>query len=159
MANQDEITGGHLAIGVSERLEQLGMSRRELARRTGLSRQTIHNVLNEGSTNLKPTTFKALDTGLKWDEGTALAKALGTGSPKQVQGRVTQYLARIAVHLSQMSTEELELTLIMLEENQLGNAHLPIAEFTDRVGLLVEGCLRKVHLIMEDDNLTNGRHR
>ena len=145
MANQTDRLGGHLAKGVSERLEQLGMSRRELSRRTGLSRQTIHNIEHEGSINLRPSTFKALDEALKWKEGTALALALGVGDPASaIEARVHEYLSRIAIHLAHMSSEQLELTLIMMEENELGAATQSTEAFVNEVGELVKACLGKI---------------
>ena len=133
-----------LAGGLKERLEQLGMSRRELARRTGLSRQTIHNIEHEGATNLKPSTFIALDGALKWEPGTALSLALGKGNARTIEEKLMEYLGRIAIHLSHMSSEELELTAIMLEEHQLGTANHSTAEFSRKVGKLIENCLKQV---------------
>lgn len=150
MSNDTEILGGKLAIKVNERLDNLGMSKRELSRRTGLSRQTIHNIVNEGSTNLKPSTFDAIDTALKWDPGTSLAFALGADTPKDSEEKFRQYLSRIAVHLSHMSTQQLELTLIMLEENELGASNLPTTEFTRRIGILVESCMKQITQLIQE---------
>ena len=138
-----------LAGGLRERLEQLGMSRRELSRRTGLSRQTIHNIEHEGTTNLKPSTFRALDTALKWQPGTALGLALGKADVRAIEERLTEYLSRIAIHLSQMTTEELELTLIMMEEHQLGTGNNSTAEFSMKVGKVVQDCFRRIAHLKE----------
>ena len=108
-----------LGSGLAERLEQLGMSRRELARRTGLSRQTIHNI-ERGISSPKPETLAALDTALKWAKGTA--EALATGQPIPIgRSKTDEQLARIKFRLAHMTPDELELTLIMLEEHQLGS--------------------------------------
>lgn len=133
-----------LASALAGRLNQLDMSRRELARRTGLSRQTIHNIEHEGNINLKPSTFKAIDEALKWEAGTALALALGKGDATAIEERLHEYLTRIAVHLSQLSTEQLELVLIMMEEHELGSRTQTTAEFTRKVGKLVEGLLKDI---------------
>jgi len=130
---------------VQFRLEQLGMSRRELSRRTGLSRQTIHNIEHEGSTHLKPSTFNALDAALKWKPGTALAFAMGEGTAQDIGTRlIKEYVCQIALHLAQMTTEELELTLIMMEENQLGTHGHSTEEFTRKVADLVSKWLEEI---------------
>lgn len=156
MSNRTDRQASLLAAGITERLEQLGMSRRELSRRANLSRQTIHNIEKEGATNLKPSTLEALDVALRWESGTALALALGQGNRKQVQERITEYLARIAFHLSQMDTDQLELTLIMLEEHELGSRAETTAEFTRTVGRLVENTLREVAAAMGEGHQPNG---
>ena len=88
MPNNTMRQASTLAGGLAKRLEQLGMSRRELSRRAGLSRQTIHNIEHEGIINLRPTTFSALDTALKWEPGTAFALALGQGGTRAVEDKV-----------------------------------------------------------------------
>ena len=153
MPNQTDRPGGLLAKRITERLEQLGMSRRELSRRAHLSRQTIHNIEHEGNTNLKPTTFIALDDALKWQPGTALGLALGQGQdPKAVEERLNDYLVRIALHLSHMTTEQLELTLIMMEENELGTANHTTEEFTRKVGQLVQQWMKELAHLKEVHN-------
>lgn len=149
MAKQTDRPGGLLGKRVQERLHQLGMSRRELARRANLSRQTIHNIEHEGATNLKPSTLKALDKALKWEDGTALALALGTGDPGKVHERLNEYLCRIAIHLAHMDAEQLELTLIMLEENELGKPGHSTEDFILKVGTMVDDCLKKVAALQE----------
>ena len=144
-------TGSLLAMKLNQRLETLGMSRRELARRTGLSRQTIHNIEHSGATNLKAGTFMLLDKALKWQAGTAMAYALGRGTPDVVQANVEDYLVRIAIHLAQMTTEELELTLIMMEENQLGTTTRTTQEFQTKVGTLVRKVLEEFSTIQGND--------
>jgi len=133
-----------LAVELAERLEQLGMSKRELSRRTGLSRMTIHNIINEGATNLKPTTFDAIDDTLRWGKGRAFALALGKGTPRELEDRVREYLARIAFHLSTMSSEDLELTLIMMQEHQLGADVITTDDFINRVGGLIDDTLNRI---------------
>lgn len=66
-----------LASAFTQRLAQLGMSRREFAKRSGLSRQTIHNVEVEQRTELAPATLAALDNALRWPTGKAYALANG----------------------------------------------------------------------------------
>lgn len=153
MSNQTDRQARTLAAGITERLEQLGMSRRELARRAKLSRQTIHNIEKLGSTNLKPSTFTALDSALKWEPGTSLSLALGVGTdPTAIEGKLKDYLCRIAIHLSHMSTAELELTLIMMEENELGHGNHTTEEFSLKVGELVDNCLKEISHLRETDS-------
>jgi DNA-binding XRE family transcriptional regulator len=149
MPNKTDRQASSLAAGITERLDDLGMSRRELSRRAGLSRQTIHNIEKEGNTNLKPSTFQALDAALRWQPGTSLSLALGQGGPSRVEERVNEYLCRIALHLSHMTTAQLELTLIMLEENELGKANHTTEQFTQAVGELVRGLLEQITALRE----------
>jgi transcriptional regulator with XRE-family HTH domain len=129
-----------LAASITERLNQLGMSRRELSRRTGLSRQTIHNIEKEGNTNIRPSTLKAIDEALHWEAGTALSYALGKGADMGVtHERVLAYVSQIALRLTHMSTEQLELCLIMMEENELGQANHSTEEFKAAMERMVEG--------------------
>ena len=153
MANRTGSAGISLAGGITKRLEQLGMSRRELARRANLSRQTIHNIEKEGNTNLKPSTFRALDEALKWDAGTALALALGKGLDKETtEERVLEYVSRIALRLTHMTTEELELCLIMMEENELGQANHSSDEFTNRMKQLVASWGKQLDQLREQNH-------
>lgn len=139
-----------LGVSLADRLDQLGMSRRELSRRANLSRQTIHNIEHEGATNLKPNTFKALDAALKWPPGTALSLSLGVGDPRPTEERVNEYVARITVHLSQMSTEELELTLVMLEEHDLGcSGKFSGEQYYERIVALVKGWRKEISRLRE----------
>lgn len=154
MPNKTERQASSLAAGITERLDDLGMSRRELSRRAGLSRQTIHNIEKEGNTNLKPSTFQALDEALRWQPGTAMALALGRGDAVDIEARLMDYVCRIAVHLSHMSTAQLELTLIMMEENQLGTSRESTPEFSRKVGELVKDCLDRIAALRE----TNHKH-
>lgn len=119
VTNRQGTTVETLGSGLTERLEQLGMSRRELARRTGLSRQTIHNI-ERGISVPKPETMAALDRALKWTRGTAEALVAGKPIPRG-RAKTDEQLARIRFRLAHMSPAEIELTLIMLEEHHLGN--------------------------------------
>lgn len=153
MGNQAETHSSQLAERITERLDQLGMSRRELSRRTGLSRQTIHNIEKEGSTNLKPATFRALDAALHWDSGTALAFALGKkGDPGATKERVLHYLSQIAVHTSRMDVTQLELCLIMMEENQLGVGNNTTEEFMRTIEEWVAGWQKQIDLLKKADH-------
>lgn len=67
----------YLATAASQRIDQLGLSRREFVRRSGLSRQTLNRILMDGETNLRPGTFHVLDAHLMWIPGTALSLANG----------------------------------------------------------------------------------
>ena len=78
-----------LAREFAKRIATLGISRRELTRRVDISRQTIHHIENEGRTDLRPSTFAAIDKGLHWRPGTALALANGDGSALEHSDRLT----------------------------------------------------------------------
>ena len=149
MAHQTDRQPQTLAAHITERLNQLGMSRRELARRAQLSRQTIHNIEKEGQTNLKPSTFKALDEALYWEPGTALALALGKGDGRPTEAKVLEYVSRIALRLTHMTTEQLELCLIMMEENELGQANHSTEEFKQAMMKLVEGWSAQLNQLRE----------
>src|SRR5436190_18403776 len=66
-----------LGTEFTKRIRQLGISRRELCKRTGLSRQTLHNIEHGGRIELRPATWQALDAGLMWTPGTAHALSMG----------------------------------------------------------------------------------
>lgn len=66
-----------LSQAITKRLGQLGISRRELVRKSGLSRQTIHNIEVDGRVDLAPATLAKLDEHLQWTPGTAYALAKG----------------------------------------------------------------------------------
>lgn len=94
----------------------------------------------------------ALDHALKWAPGTALGLALGTDTTGSVEERLMDYLTRIALHLSHMTTEQLELTLIMMEEHELGYANHPTEDFTRKVGLLVQKWFSELDNLRQDSN-------
>jgi len=153
MTKQTERRPQTLAQSITERLNQLGMSRRELSRRTQLSRQTIHNIEREGNTNLKPSTFSALDAALHWAPGTALSYALGKGTDKaNTEERVLEYVGRIALRMSHMTTEELELCLIMMEENELGQRNNSSDEFKSRMKGLVAAWQKQLDQLREQNH-------
>ena len=149
MGNQTDRQPQTLAASITERLTQLGMSRRELSRRTKLSRQTIHNIEREGNTNLKPSTLKALDEALHWEPGTALALALGKGDGRPTEAKVLEYVSRIAIRMSHMTTQELELCLIMMEENELGKTNHSSEEFRQAVQGLVDSWSQQLNQLRE----------
>lgn len=49
------------------------MSRREFVKRSGISRQTLHNIEIESRINLTKTTMDLLDKHLHWPPGTTWA--------------------------------------------------------------------------------------
>lgn len=91
------------------RLNQLGLSRRELVRRTGLSRQTLHNI-EHSNLPLLPATLAAIDVALRWTEGTALALYDGTDVPKESSepDRVEALRMRVVKRVILMTADELE---------------------------------------------------
>lgn len=145
-----EIPPSVLAENLAFRLEQLGMSRRELGRRTGLSRQTIHHIEHEGGTNLKPSTFRALDESLRWNPGTAMALAMGQLPPQHAGDAVQEYMGRIAMALSSMTDEELHLTLVMMEENHLGQPTTSTTDFLTQVGKVVGSAISEIRSMQSE---------
>ena len=116
-----------LAREFVKRITQLGMSRRQLTQRTGLSRQTLHNIEHEGRTDLKPATLQALDQGLYWRPGTCLALSQGDASVLDDADSIGQadkesaYRWRIVERIQRMSLGELERMVSMMEGEALGN--------------------------------------
>lgn len=115
-----------LATAFTARITQLGLSRRELTARTGLSRQTLHNIEHEGRTDLKPTTLRALDEALYWVPGTCLelskgnVSALETADANAYADKEGAYRWRIVERLQRMSLGELERMVSIMEGEQLG---------------------------------------
>ena len=126
MDNHTDSGGSVLADAFSRRLTQLGLSRRELVKRTGLSRQTLHNIEHGGKTDLRPATWQALDSGLYWRPGTAMALAHGDASvldqPDLMmhQDKESAYRWRIVEKIQRMSLTELERMVSMMEGEALG---------------------------------------
>lgn len=110
MSNHNGQTNTALAEAFTRRLGQLGLSRREFARRSGLSRQTIHHIENDNRTDLAPATFAALDETLRWPTG--MAYALAKGEPLQQTesdvDRATKLRWAIIERIATLSIEDLE---------------------------------------------------
>lgn len=109
-----------LSQALTKRLAQLGLSRREFAARSGLSRQTIHHIEIEHRTNLAPATLQALDIGLRWVPGTAYALCHGepvVNEPETNEERehAMRYLG--VRHIMSMSLEDLECMLYKWAES------------------------------------------
>lgn len=110
-----------LASAFTERIRQIGLSRRELTKRTGLSRQTLHNIEHEGNTHLKPATLEALDKALHWSPGTAYALANGDASVLEARNGMTAedmeavYRWRIVARIQRMPMAELERLIANIE--------------------------------------------
>ena len=121
-------TGGSvLADAFKRRITQLGISRRELTRRTGLSRQTLHNIEHEDKTELKPSTYQALDRALYWYPGTTYALSQGDESVLDHADTMlhadkeSAYRWRIVERIQRMPLEELEKMVSMMEREALGD--------------------------------------
>lgn len=101
------------------RMEQLGISKRELSTRTGLSRQTINNI--EHGKVLMGKTIAALDNGLYWKPGTALALSQGDDSLlkdadlliKEDDGSVTRWA--LVMRVASLNINELEQLTVYLD--------------------------------------------
>lgn len=68
-----------LAKVVSERREELGLSKSELCKRAQITRSTLHEIENGTRRSLMPATYEALDGALGWLPGTL--KRLSTTAP------------------------------------------------------------------------------
>lgn len=112
--NHQTESDGLLARAFTHRLEQLGLSRREIVRRSGLSRQTLHNIEHGEHGELKPSTLAAIDRVLRWMPGTALAlsrgdaSALESGDALNESDRASAYRWGIVERIQSMSLAELE---------------------------------------------------
>jgi transcriptional regulator with XRE-family HTH domain len=119
---QSANTPNVLGDEIKKRLVQLGLSQRELARRIGISRQTVHNVIHMPHWGFTEETFSALDYGLKWRAGTARAfhqgnvRARDEVGAMSIEERINEYLATILERLREMDIDQLEREVIMLEE-------------------------------------------
>lgn len=116
-----------LGDAIDKRLRQLGLSRRELSRRVCISRQTLHELEHNPNKGFAESTFRELDTGLKWEPGTA--KAYHQGKPlaremsqSTINDRIETYLVRIMERLEAMDIDQLEREVLLLEEES--NEHL-----------------------------------
>lgn len=127
LPSTDDVPSSLLAKEFTRRIEQLGMSRRQLTQRSGLSRQTLHNIEREGRTDLKPGTYQALDTALHWRPGTCLALAKGdasvldTADAMMHRDKESAYRWRIVERIQRMSLVELERMVSMMEGDALGD--------------------------------------
>lgn len=118
-----------LTVGLvfANRLRQLGISRRELMRRSGLSRQTLHNIEHEDRTTLKPHTMTALDKALHWHPGTMAALCQGdftvvaTADEWVAEEREGAYRWRVVQRVSRMTLEDLERLISMMDGAELGS--------------------------------------
>lgn len=111
---------------IANRLSQLGMSRREFSRRFNISRPTVHDLEFNGTKTFTPQTFEAIDQGMKWKPGTALAfhqgKEDGISDGISTEERIEGYLEAILQHLLTMNANELEREVLMLEEELYGRS-------------------------------------
>lgn len=126
---------------LSKRLDQLGMSRREFSRRFNVSRQTLHELEHNPDKQFAPSTFQAIDEGLKWQAGTALLFHEGDPTARETVAHMTKrermetYLTAIMNHLVVMDIDALEREVLMLEEEAYGNQHpeMPERHINDRI--------------------------
>lgn len=126
MANTEK-TRSLLGQMIANRLDQLGMSRREFSRRYGISRPTLHDLEFNWDKDFAPSTFEAIDRGLKWQAGTAYAFHTGKEDARERHGMTTEqrieaYLQSIVQRLITMDIDELEREVLMLEEELYGRA-------------------------------------
>lgn len=96
------------------------MSRRAFAIRSGLSRQTVHNIEVECRTELAPATLAALDVALRWPTGKAHALANGDefdDGPETTNERINRLRWVIVQRLDTLSLEELETMVYQWADN------------------------------------------
>jgi len=129
MAHQQAATTlSLLSVELTKRLKQLGYSRREFERRSGLSRQTLYKIEKEGHSDLRDDTYRLLDEYLKWIPGTALALAQGEVQSASgadvltVADRESAYRWRIVEKIQGMSLAELETMIAVMEQRTLGQS-------------------------------------
>jgi transcriptional regulator with XRE-family HTH domain len=107
---------------IANRLNQLGMSRREFCRRFNVSRPTLRDLEYNSEKRFAAATFEAIDQGMKWQAGTAYAFHIGqepeNGIP--LHERIETYLEEILQRLLTMTPSELEREVLMLEEELYG---------------------------------------
>jgi predicted DNA-binding protein (UPF0251 family) len=107
---------------IDKRLAQLGLSRREFARRANIGRQTLHEIIHNPDKRIADATFVALDNGLKWQAGVSRAFHQGVSNARELVGamsteqKINDYLIQILQRLAQMDIDALEREVIILEE-------------------------------------------
>ena len=109
-----------LSDAFTHRLAQLGLSRRAFAARSGLSRQTLHNIEIECRVDLAPSTFAALDQGLHWPTGKAWALAHGQdveANETDTEERANAMRWVIVQRISSMPLEDLETMVFQWADN------------------------------------------
>jgi len=111
---------------IDKRLAQLGLSRREFARRANIGRQTLQEIIHNPNKRISERTFVALDKGLKWEAGVAKAfhrgqmDARDTVEGVSIDESINSYLLQILQRLAEMSLEQLEREVLILEEESTG---------------------------------------
>lgn len=134
MAHQQTETLSVLSVEMTKRLKQLGLSRREFERRSGLSRQTLFKIEVEGHTDLRDHTYQVLDEHLKWVPGTALAlsqgdaRAVESADALTLADRESAYRWRIVEKIQNMSLRDLETMVALMEARTLGEVTASTAE-------------------------------
>jgi len=92
----------------------------------------LHNVEREGFTDLWPSTFHALDTGLEWPEGTAAELAKGNADAitdvLSTDDRIEYVRQEMLGKVARMSLEELETLVELWEGHVLGKPAKSTAE-------------------------------
>ena len=142
---ETEAMKGYLSLGeeFARRIDQLGISRREFVRRSGISRQTLHKIEHEGHVDLWEQTYGQLDEALKWSPGTAKALARGElhsmdeRDALSLLDREGAYRWAVVERIHSMSLASLEKLVAMMEGEQLGTRP-DVLLTTDEVIRIVE---------------------
>jgi transcriptional regulator with XRE-family HTH domain len=114
--------GSILGREIDKRLVQLGLSRREFARRANIGRQTLQDIIHDPNKRISERTFAALDHGLKWEAGVSKAFHAGNQQARDKVGamsideRINGYLLQILQRLGEMNIDQLEREVLLLEE-------------------------------------------
>jgi len=142
MAKQKDPTS-LLGTQIGKRLNQLGMSRREFCRRYNISRQTLHELEHNPTKEFAPSTFKAIDDGLKWKAGTAIQFHQGNPKAREdaegpTEERMHQYLNAIMQQLVLMDIDELEREVLMLEEEAYGRSARGNGDITSTIDKTIQ---------------------
>lgn len=87
----------------------------------------MHDLEFNWDKEFASSTFEAIDTGLKWQAGTAKAFHTGKADAREQNGltteeRIEAYLEQIVARLLTMDSDELEREVLMLEEELYGRA-------------------------------------
>ena len=145
-----------LAAEITKRLISLGISRREFVKRTNLSRQTLHNIERLGLTDLWPSTFRALDSGLGWPEGTAQELSKGNTSLAtellDMDNRLTYVRNQMLGRIASMKLEELEALAELWEGYVLGKPAKDVNEHIAMVEKRVQELETRMKAVVNHDN-------
>jgi len=113
-----------LSVEITKRLKQLGYSRREFERVSGISRQTLFKIEKQNETELRDKTYQLLDEHLRWVPGSAMKLAHGEMNTAEdaitLADRESAYRWRIVEKIQTMTLTDLETMVAIMEQRTLG---------------------------------------